>query len=453
MGHILFGAPDLADYHLHDHLALALMARGHRVCFLATDPVQLDFYRMQGKAAVSLGTGRAEPGSVPVANFAQTDCELAGHHRPGPWRRRAAARALARRVTPLRQLLQQDPPDLVLLHQRRSGLHRLIHFVAREAGCELLHTGAGMLPQTMQWDSEGIDGDSSACRRRAADYRRGKPDPALLSRALSGWLSDAHPPPLIRSKPCAPRSLIQLTTSFGRLLRGQISGAWRALTDWQQARRAPSEGYEDEIAPPTPPFVAVLLQPDDSPRLRLDAPPGTRSVDLALATARAVTALGDALPVVAVMPEHGLPANDRARLAAAGVIEQPANAAALTIATAVAVITVNHPLGVGALLAGTPLLHTARTPYAIPGVCTHTSASTLEQDLPRALAMQTEGLQQRFLTRLLGADHVWCSPSTPDLNGLSGLVAGIERRIHTRSDERRPTRYQPGPVWPLEHLR
>ena len=27
MGHILFGAPDLADYHLHDHLALALMAR------------------------------------------------------------------------------------------------------------------------------------------------------------------------------------------------------------------------------------------------------------------------------------------------------------------------------------------------------------------------------------------------------------------------------------------
>lgn len=453
MGHILFGAPDLADYHLHDHLALALMARGHRACFLATDPAELDFYSMQGKTAVNLGAGQMDSDHVPVGDFALLDCALAGEPAPGRWRREAATRALTRRVTPLRRLLERDPPDLVLLHQGRSGLHRLIHYLAREAGCQILHTGAGMLPQTMQRDSEGIDGDASSCRRRAVDYRRSKSNPTLLSRALSGWLADAHAPPLIRTRPCAPRASVRLTATAGALLQGRWSAAWHALRGWRKARSTPAPMPGHLAPPPPPPFLAVLLQADDCPRIRLDAPPGTRSVDLALATVDAASTLDRGITVVAVLPPGGLPAADQARLARAGVVVLATGAAPQTIATAVAVVTVNHPLGVGALLANTPLLHTARTPYGIPGVCTQTSAAQLENDLPRALALQTDALRERFLTRHLGSDHVWCSPATPDLNGLTGLVADIEQRMRTPAGTARATTYRAGPVWPLERLK
>ena len=44
MGHILFGAPSLQHYHLHDHLASALRSRGHRVTVLAADPLDFEFF-------------------------------------------------------------------------------------------------------------------------------------------------------------------------------------------------------------------------------------------------------------------------------------------------------------------------------------------------------------------------------------------------------------------------
>ena len=45
-------------------------------------------------------------------------------------------------------------------------LDLVIQFGAREVGCRVLHTGEGLLPHTMQWNGEGMDGDASTCRRR-----------------------------------------------------------------------------------------------------------------------------------------------------------------------------------------------------------------------------------------------------------------------------------------------
>ena len=453
MGHILFGAPSLAHYHLHDQLAAALKARGHRVTFLAPDALDFEFYSSQGQAAHALRRGAPLPTHVPIREFALVDCLLAGHASPRARRWQAAARGLARRVAPLRHALDRDPPDLMLLHQGRGGLHRLLHYVARECGTAVLHTGAGLLPHTIQWDTEGLDGDAAACRRRAIDYRRAKNDPALVERALSAWLAGATAPAVVRSAPGSDSWRGRLAAGTRHLLRGDVATARRALGRWRDEVTPFHWPPDPPVPPPRPPFIAVLLQTVDCPRVRLDAPPGTRSVDLALAAARVAPLLDPRAAVVALLPEAGLPHRERGSLARAGVLERPLTSAPQTLSTALAVVTVNHPLGIGALLAGTPLLHTGRTPYDIPGVSTRTTLDRLEHDMAKALALQTDTLRQRFLTRYLGTDHVWCSVDAPDPNGLRGLVARVEKQMREPGPMARGPGYRAGPVWPLERLK
>jgi hypothetical protein len=204
MGYILFGAPAIARFHLHQQLARMLTSRGHRIAVLALDRASFDFYGEHPLPILSLRPGRPRPTHVPIDVFAEVDCARRGGHyralrlsetdeprdaapgaprprrrqslaaemrgragrarrairaRPARWMLRRAERALARLVDPLVRLFEVDPPDLVLLHQGRTGAHHLLHYVAREFGCHVLHTGDGMLPGTMQWDGEGIDGD------------------------------------------------------------------------------------------------------------------------------------------------------------------------------------------------------------------------------------------------------------------------------------------------------
>jgi hypothetical protein len=426
MGHILFGAPGLASHQLHGRLARALMDRGHRITVLAADRASFELHSQQGLAALLLGRGRVPRTHVPVAEFAAIDAALRGRRQA---RRRDAA-ALARRVAPLRDLLERDPPDLLLVHQGRSGLHRLLHYVARESGCRILHTGAGLLPGTMQWDEAGIDGDAAACRRTTDDYRTGERDRAFLAATLSAWLGDL--------RAALPRVAVppELRTRW-----------WRRRTPALDAAAC----AELCAPPPATPLVAVLLQDDDDPRVRLDAGTVPSPAELALAAARAAQRIDASLGAVVVLPPRGLAADSLARLARAGLPLRAARAAPGLLSAAVAAVTVNHPLGIGALLAGTPVLHLGRTPYGVEGVSVRGSAATLEADLRRALALADEALRECFLTRYLRYDHVWCAPESPDGNGLRGLVLGIERRLRESAPFPRPATYRAGPVWPLSY--
>ncbi len=130
------------------------------------------------------------------------------------------------------------------------------------------------------------------------------------------------------------------------------------------------------------------------------------------------------------------------------VIVHPRSSALLATTTALAVITVNDPLAIAGLLAGTPLLHTGRSLYQLRGVTTRTALDTLERDLPRALTDDQSHLRERFLTWLLSEGHLWCWPDFPDHNGINGLVQRIEESLkHDASGI--GLHYRAGPVWPL----
>ena len=128
----------------------------------------------------------------------------------------------------------------------------------------------------------------------------------------------------------------------------------------------------------------------------------------------------------------------------------PESAGALAVSMGAAVVTINHPLGLAAILSGTPVLHMAQTPYGIPGVATRTDGPQLADDLRTALTDEDQPtLRRRFLTRILKEHHIWCAPNAPDSNGVAGLVRWIETAIDSPKLQGRPTRYRPGPVWPL----
>ena len=63
----------------------------------------------------------------------------------------------------------------------------------------------------------------------------------------------------------------------------------------------------------------------------------------------------------------------------------PPSAAPLAVSTAAAVVTVNHPLGLAAVLAGTPVLHMGRTPYGVRGVSQRTSIDLLGDEFLEAV--------------------------------------------------------------------
>lgn len=452
MGYVLFGAPTIDRWHLHQQLARRLTARGHRVAVLTHAAAERDFFGAQGMALVSLVDGRARRhGHVPLDEFAMADCRLRGQLRPSTNDRRRVVTKLSRSLGALTRLLEADPPDVVLLHQGRSGLHRTLHYVAREFGCQVVHTGEGLMPGAMQWDGEGLDGDAAACMRTADDYRSEPIDDDIQRAALCAWFARSIPPPVSRRAVTVPSTWQRLRSAAADLAHARFGDARRALHGHLAARGQGRVEIEPEPPPPEP-FVLVLPQAPDDVRLRLDADLETDPIELAVRTAGLAPTLGDDVRVAAALPPRGLPAAMRRRLVQAGITLLPPASVPEAAAAAVAVVTVNHPLALGAILAGTPVLCTGRTPYAVTGVARATTIDRLADDLPRAADFVNPDLRARFLSRYLVVDQLWCEPDAPDHNGLNGFVAGVEACLRAGPFST-GLRYEAGPSWPLEPAR
>jgi hypothetical protein len=450
MGHLLFGLPEISQFHLHSRLARKLMTREHRLTVLSGDPVTFEFYCHQGLASLDLRPERrgSTADEVPLVEFAELDCRLAGHPEPSRWQVQRAQARLASRVAPLARLFEHDPPHLLLLCDGRSGMHRMLQFLAVRHGVKVLHIGAGLLPLTLQVDTEGIDGDSSLCRATSQDYRGCQADEEFLAAATGAWLGHAYPPPLARVGVSVPPLLGRLVASMQAVARRQWHAARTGITAWQAAHE---RGLPPRAAPPDlppVPYAVVLLQAPTDPRLTLDNPNPVDQRRLVAATRRAVTALDPQARtlVVCAGPPPPRPLALRG-VWSDDVVFLPAAAAAVAVATAMLVVTINHPLGLGAILSNTPVLHLGRTPYGLHDVARRTSLDMLEVDAAEVLRVGHSPLRARFLTRVLKDHHIWCPPSTPDSNGIAGLVQQIEARLPGRS--RPALRYRAGPVWPL----
>ncbi len=424
------------------------MRRGHRVSVLAVEAADRAFWLAQGLPVQTLAGARqqADDETLPLRELADIDCRLAGHHQPRPAQRRRATRRLAYSARALLHLLAHDPPDAILLHEGRSGLHRLVHFLARRQGIAVLHLGEGLLPATLVVDHEGVDGDASLTRRIAADYRGITADPAFLQAALAGWLGGSAAPSALRRPPSKPLLFDRLLAAASAARHG-----WRAsraaVTAWQAAQLGASRGLRSSL-PMASPAIVVLLQPTSCPRMRLDAPPALSPQRLLHATRIAVDDIDRTIAVVGVLPREPLHAAAQ-QLFEAGCQLVPQAAAAAVLATALAVVTVNHPLAGAALLHGTPVVHLGRAIYGVRGVAVGATLATLRDGLTTALSMERPSLRERFLTRVLRRDHVWCAAESPDRNGLHGLMQTIERLLQARAPHGGRIVYRPGPVWPL----
>lgn len=449
MGHILFGLPEIGHFHLLSRVARKLFGREHRVSVLTGDPVTFEFYAYQGLACMELRSAPLLPEHlVPVAEFALIDCRLAGHREPTPAQLHRATERLERRVPGLIQLFEQDPPDLVAIHEGRTGLHRLLHFVATHYGAKVMHTGTGLLPMTLQVDREGIDGDASFARATAQDYRGVAADDEFLGAATAAWLGRAFPPPLARLGIVAPPLRPRLIAGARCLLRGDLRRGLGAVSAWRQAQdiRWPAEPPKVDL--PHGPYACLLLQDREDPAMRLDTRSQVHNEQLVRTTWQATQRVDPSARLVVVdAPSASL---DHPRFDWAPAIQFiPPTAAAHAVALAMAVVTVNHPLALAAILAETPVVHTAAAPYGIPGIAARTDGTQLAESL--ALAMVEPGgssLRRRFLTRILRDHHIWCPPQAPDSNGVVGVVRWMEDAIGAGADAT-PLRYRPGPVWPL----
>lgn len=454
MGHILFGLPEIEHFHLHSRVARKLTSRAHRVTVMTGDPVNFEFFSHQGLACLDL---RPEPlpkdHLVPIQEFAAVDCRLAGLRDPSLLQMRRAVRRLERRVTGLVRLFERDAPDLVMMYQGRTGLHRLLHFVAAQYGAKVLHLGEGMLPMTLQVDSAGVDGDASFARAAATDYRGTPIDDEFLAAATAAWLGRAFPPPLARLGVVAPPLNRRLLAAAQTLARGDWRRGYEGVTAWRRAYQIRWPMPATEFDQPKSPFVCLLLQERSDPRIRLDASGFVNPDQMVRSTWQAVQRMDPAASLLVVGAGPNSPQSTRANWPR-GVRFAPPSAGALAVAMAMAVVTVNHPLGLAGILAGTPVLHTARSPYGIPGVACRTDGSNLADHLAQSLTEDPRpALRRRFLTKMLKDHHIWCPPTAPDSNGVAGVVRRIESAIagaDTSADAgARRLRYRAGPVWPL----
>jgi hypothetical protein len=448
MGHILFAAPGIDRFHLHDRLARALAGRGHRVSVLSADPVAAAFWSCQGIPAWHARPSGRCTLRLPLVEFAEHEWRRRGVRLPLPAQVDRVTRRIGSLAEPVLRHFELDPPDLLLFHQGRTGMHRMLHSVAREFGCHVLHTGSGLLPGTMQWDLQGIDGDSRICERAAVDYRDGPRDEPLLAAALASWIAGIIPTPLQRTPVLPPTMLHRVRAWLQARRLGEQLGLLQGLRAWWEALE-PDTSTTPLVDVPSLPYVAVLLQPPDCPRARLDAAdPG--GIGLVLAAARATQRVDPALQLVVLAPRARPTAHEERllRRPLPHLHWHPLDRARQLLPTAMACVTVNHPLAFCALLASTPVLHTGRALYAVPGVATRTTEDTLTDDLLFALGRDQPTLRERFLTRLLTRDHVWCDPIEPDHNGVGGLVAGIEGAMQKLGRGVAPV-YRAGPVWPL----
>lgn len=452
MGHVLLAAPTIERFHLHEQLGRRLMRRGHRVTLLATDPVTFRCFETHGLPARLLRPGRGEdPAGLPVHELAVRDATLEGRGRV-PIRldrlRRLRVR-LSRRARPLVRLFETEIPDVVVL-QGRTGLHRLIDAAARAFGCSITHLGPGLLTGTTQRDRDGLDGDSTAARRPAGFYRGIRADRAFCDAALVAVLGDVDAPAVARRFVHPPDAFDALACTGTVRSRIDWSQVRERLAAWRRASRQPfpQRGIV-QVALPERAFTAVLLQSARDPRLALDVDaPAPDPLAFVAAVQRAAARVAPALELVVVQPGDADPALSRA-LRGLGCHVLDPDAAALAAATAAVAVTVNHPLATAAILAGTPLLHLGRALYAVRGVAEPTTLDALDEALPAALASPPQTtLRSRFLTRVLGEDHLWCDLESPDPNGLRGLLAHVEDALRAATPPPEPTPYRSGPDWP-----
>lgn len=452
MGHIVFAAPTIDRFHLHNVLGQQLLRRGHRVTVLASDPITQRFYAAQGMRTRLLALRRAtsELRGMPLGPTALRDCQLAGVTRPTTSQLQRARVRLGRTVPGLLRFFGVEAPDMLMLHRQRSGLHAMIDFIAREYGCEVLHTGDGLLPGTMQWDTQGIDGDASACKRKAVDYHRQPRDASFVMAALAAVLGGSNVAPIARD-PLAIPSLGSRTRGIVRAIaRRQLGPAWHGLAAWRRALR-PAQPLASVVGSTLPdgPFVTVLLQDPRSPAVRLDAVDAPNHSRLIIAAHAAAWNLDSSLPLVVVPPPGGVDARAlrtvRERTQNVTVCAPGDEMNALT--TALAVVTINHPHGLAAILSGTPLLHTGTALYSHAEVSTPTTVDRMRDDLRRAVDEPGSPYRESYLTRTLVYDHVWCDPDQPDENGLLGLIQNIEQGTQRVQPVTESISYRAGPAW------
>ncbi|MCA8951645.1 MAG: hypothetical protein KDE27_19210 [Planctomycetes bacterium] len=453
MGRIVFAAPDIRSFHLLDRLGRELVQRGHEVDVLSLHPVEHTFWSAQVRRAVTVRASATPRDGAPLRAIAELECARLGRLRGEPGFDQAARRLehrMARWLPALTQWLTEHRTELVLLHGARTAERRLLHFAARELGITVLWSGVGLLPHTLQLDERGVDAEASVASREPFDYRDVRNDPDLLTACLAHAVAHAEPFGLSRSEIAAPPPARRLADAL-RLLGDGSGAALRALIGWREALPLRREARPwSEL--PRPPFVAAILQAPDDERLTLDTDSAPPAVALVRAATRAADELERGLRVVAVAPERGLAARELRQLAALpGVTVVPRELGAHVAATALAAITVNDPLAVTALLAGTPVLHCGRALWQLATVTNHEPTSRFGPVLREIATADdaTRTLRERFLTRLLGETHLWCSAERPDHNGILGFVGALERRLPAARDRRPVQPYRSGPAWPL----
>lgn len=436
MGHVVFAAPGIDAFGLHDRLGEALRQRGHATSTLCLDAGEHAFWRAQGTDAVLL----REPAHANSIDDALPLEELLADQASGRGRTR---RWLLRCAPAIERWLERAAPDLLWLHARRGPAQRLLQFLARRHAVRVLWTGPGLLPHTLQRDERGLDGDAAASQRPALDYRVVTAEPGLLQACLANALADVEPfalpiRPMARP-PWRERLAASTKVLFDRGPRAAFEtlGALRRSTEPQAAPAAGATG----ATPPRAPFVLVLLQADDAPQRRLDGD-GIAGAELAEHTRCAAATVDPQLNVLAVAAPDARVGHVR------DVVRADARTTAELASVAAAIVTDNHPAAAIGLLAGTPVVHLGRALYGLPGVTWRCRRDELADTLAKALRRDHPILRQRFLTWLFGHGHVWCSPTRPDHNGVLGLVQSIEARLSVPADQA-PLRYRSGPAWPL----
>lgn len=441
MGHVLLAAPTVAHFALTDALLRLLVRRGTRTTVLTTDLVTARMFEAHGIATRFLAPSGHRPTADPTLDeFARRDVRLASEREDRRLLHRAHA-WLARRSAPLVRHFETDLPDVVVTFDGRNGLARLIHATARIFGCATAHLGEGVLPGTLQRDQCGIDGD------REAPIRSETPaDRALLDSALAAALALGAGRADLPQRVVFPPSLgDRIATWFaaprdgGRTARGVRIAAWCEAVRCREpdARSAPRQL-------PEAPFVAVLLQAQDDPRVRLDADAPPSCAELVAATRRAAASLGLAERVAVVRPARG------ATAMLDGLACLPHDAAPVVAATAAAVVTINDGRAFVGALAGTPTLCLGRAFWARDGLATTTTLARLSDDLRAAMERRTDDAQRRTMTAILREEHVWCDGARPDVNGLGGIAAWLEALLARAAPPPPPVRYESGPSWPAD---
>ena len=450
MGHVVFALPGIDRFHLHERLRRELLQRGHTVTVLCLDPVSHTFWRLQGGDTAFIRPG-GTAADAPLEEFATRECQRRGlppQSGTEQRRRRRVRDRLARLTTGLARWFEDHECDLVLFHQGRSAEHHLVQFTAQRAGSRVLWTGEGLLPHTLQVDERGIDGDAKALLRSAGDYRVVRGEPALLEACLANLLARTAPSALSGREPVVPSLWSRLACASGAWSRRGLEGVWAALCDWRRALPQPPDEALPRFELPGRAFVTVLLQDAEDDRVRLDAVSPPAAEELVSAATLATASLDPRLCVLVVEPPRGLRRTFRG-LPMPGVHFLPAHAAPEATITAVATITINHPLASAGLLAGTPVLHVGSALYGLHGVTTKVTTAGLSDALRRGVERDHPTLRQRFLSWLFGYGHVWCSATQPDHNGLMGLVQAIEARLGAHAGDHADLPYRRGPSWPL----